>query len=73
MAYGITKMTAKIKEYGKGSETELPPLRHNNSASAGAMLPMMTLGIPGSPTTAVACGYGDLGLAARTVVVHGST
>ncbi len=29
------------------------PEAANNSASTGAMLPMMTLGIPGSPTTAV--------------------
>jgi len=55
MAYGITKMTAKNpKEYGKGSINGVAaPEAANNSASTGAMLPMMTLGIPGSPTTAV--------------------
>ena len=55
MAYGITKMTAKNpKEYGKGSVNGVAaPEAANNSASTGAMLPMMTLGIPGSPTTAV--------------------
>jgi len=55
MAYGITKMTAKNpKEYGKGSINGVAaPESANNSASTGAMLPMMTLGIPGSPTTAV--------------------
>ena len=55
MAYGIAKMTAKNpKEYGKGSVNGVAaPEAANNSASTGAMLPMMTLGIPGSPTTAV--------------------
>ena len=28
----------------------------NNSASTGSMLPMLTLGIPGSPTTAILLG-----------------
>jgi putative tricarboxylic transport membrane protein len=48
-------MTAKNpKEYGKGSINGVAaPEAANNSASTGAMLPMMTLGIPGSPTTAV--------------------
>ena len=32
------------------------PEAANNSASTGAMLPMVTLGIPGSPTTAVLLG-----------------
>ena len=42
------------EEYGKGSiDGVAAPEAANNSASTGAMLPMMTLGIPGSPTTAV--------------------
>jgi putative tricarboxylic transport membrane protein len=55
MAYGISKMTAKNpKEFGKGAlDGVAAPEAANNSASTGAMLPMMTLGIPGSPTTAV--------------------
>ena len=55
MAYGIAKMTArKQDEFGKGSlDGVSAPEAANNSASTGAMLPMMTLGIPGSPTTAV--------------------
>ncbi len=55
MAYGVTKMAAKNPEaFGKGSvDGVAAPEAANNSASTGAMLPMMTLGIPGSPTTAV--------------------
>ena len=55
MAYGVTKMTSRNQEaYGKGSiDGVAAPEAANNSASTGAMLPMMTLGIPGSPTTAV--------------------
>jgi putative tricarboxylic transport membrane protein len=55
MAYGVTKLTSKDpKSFGKGSlDGVAAPEAANNSASTGAMLPMMTLGIPGSPTTAV--------------------
>jgi putative tricarboxylic transport membrane protein len=55
MSYGVAKMTSKKpKEFGKGSiDGVAAPEAANNSASTGAMLPMMTLGIPGSPTTAV--------------------
>ena len=55
MAYGISKMTSrKSAEFGKGALDGIAaPEAANNSASTGAMLPMMTLGIPGSPTTAV--------------------
>ncbi len=55
MAYGVTKMTSKDpKSFGKGNPDGVAaPESANNSASTGAMLPMMTLGIPGSPTTAV--------------------
>jgi len=55
MAYGVAKLTSKDpKQYGKGAiDGVAAPEAANNSASTGAMLPMMTLGIPGSPTTAV--------------------
>lgn len=55
MAYGVSKMTSRNpKSYGEGNPDGVAaPEAANNSASTGAMLPMMTLGIPGSPTTAV--------------------
>jgi putative tricarboxylic transport membrane protein len=55
MSYGVAKMTSSNPdEFGKGSiDGVAAPEAANNSASTGAMLPMMTLGIPGSPTTAV--------------------
>lgn len=55
MAYGVAKMTSPNSgEFGKGAiDGVAAPESANNSASTGAMLPMMTLGIPGSPTTAV--------------------
>ena len=58
MSYGVTKMVSKNpEEFGKGSiEGVAAPEAANNSASTGAMLPMLTLGIPGSPTTAILLG-----------------
>jgi putative tricarboxylic transport membrane protein len=58
MSYGITKMLDKHPEsYGKGNINGISaPESANNSASTGAMLPMLTLGIPGSPTTAILLG-----------------
>ena len=55
MAYGVTKMVSRNpKAFGKGEPDGIAaPESANNAASTGAMLPMMTLGIPGSPTTAV--------------------
>ena len=55
MSYGVAKMTSRKPEsYGQGNPDGVAaPEAANNSASTGAMLPMMTLGIPGSPTTAV--------------------
>ena len=55
MAYGVAKLTARDpKSFGKGNPDGISaPESANNAASTGAMLPMMTLGIPGSPTTAV--------------------
>ncbi|MEL6337586.1 MAG: tripartite tricarboxylate transporter permease [Pseudomonadota bacterium] len=58
MAYGVTKMVARDpKSFGKGNvDGVAAPEAANNSASTGSMLPMLTLGIPGSPTTAVLLG-----------------
>lgn len=58
MSYGVAKMVSKNPEsFGKGNpEGVAAPESANNSASTGAMLPMLTLGIPGSPTTAILLG-----------------
>ncbi|MER0238561.1 tripartite tricarboxylate transporter permease [Fulvimarina sp. MAC8] len=58
MAYGVAKMVSKTPgEFGKGNPDGVAaPEAANNSASTGAMLPMLTLGIPGSPTTAILLG-----------------
>ncbi len=58
MSYGVTKMIAKNpQEFGKGHPGGVAaPEAANNSASTGSMLPMLTLGIPGSPTTAILLG-----------------
>jgi len=58
MAYGIAKTTSKEPEtFGKGNiEGVAAPETANNSASTGSLLPMLTLGIPGSPTTALLLG-----------------
>ena len=55
MAYGMAKMASRHPErFGKGEvDGIVAPESANNAASTGAMLPMMTLGIPGSTTTAV--------------------
>jgi len=58
MSYGVAKMISKTpEEYGHGSPDGVAaPEAANNSASTGSMLPMLTLGIPGSPTTAILLG-----------------
>lgn len=58
MSYGVAKMVSrKPEEFGKGSvDGVAAPEAANNSASTGSMLPMLTLGIPGSPTTAILLG-----------------
>ena len=58
MAYGIAKATSKNPDsFGKGNvEGVVAPEAANNAASTGSMLPMLTLGIPGSPTTAILLG-----------------
>lgn len=58
MAYGIAKAISKDPDsFGKGNiEGVAAPEAANNAASTGSMLPMLTLGIPGSPTTAILLG-----------------
>ncbi|MEK9744374.1 MAG: tripartite tricarboxylate transporter permease [Gammaproteobacteria bacterium] len=58
MAYGVAKQMSKDPEsFGKGNpEGVAAPESANNAASTGSMLPMLTLGIPGSPTTAILLG-----------------
>jgi len=58
MAYGVAKtMSKEPRTFGKGNLNGIvAPESANNAASTGSMLPMMTLGIPGSPTTAILLG-----------------
>jgi putative tricarboxylic transport membrane protein len=58
MAYGVAKSMSKEPEtFGKGNPNGIAaPEAANNAASTGSMLPMLTLGIPGSPTTAILLG-----------------
>ena len=58
MAYGVARsMAADRGSYCKGNiDGVVAPEAANNAASTGSMLPMLTLGIPGSPTTAILLG-----------------
>jgi putative tricarboxylic transport membrane protein len=58
MAYGMARQTSKNpNSFGKGNiEGVAAPETANNAASTGSLLPMLTLGIPGSPTTALLLG-----------------
>lgn len=58
MAYGMAKTMSKHPEtFGKGNiEGVAAPETANNAASTGSLLPMLTLGSPGSPTTALLLG-----------------
>ncbi len=58
MAYGVAKTMSKDPDsFGKGNLIGVAaPEAANNAASTGSMLPMLTLGIPGSPTTAILLG-----------------
>jgi putative tricarboxylic transport membrane protein len=50
-------MSKDPESFGKGNiEGVVAPEAANNAASTGSMLPMLTLGIPGSPTTAILLG-----------------
>lgn len=58
MAYNNERQLSKTPdEFGKGAMAGLAaPEAANNAASVGALIPMMTLGIPGSGTTAIMLG-----------------
>jgi putative tricarboxylic transport membrane protein len=55
MSYTLEKSASRTPEkFGKGAMAGLVgPEAANNAASAGAMVPLLTLGIPGSASTAV--------------------
>jgi putative tricarboxylic transport membrane protein len=60
LGYGMERTLApeaKQREFGKGSIRGLTaPETANNAASTGSFVPLLTLGIPGSGTTAVMLG-----------------
>jgi putative tricarboxylic transport membrane protein len=58
LAYTVEKKwSAHPEQFGRGViEGVAAPESANNAASAGALVPMLTLGIPGSATTAVMMG-----------------
>jgi putative tricarboxylic transport membrane protein len=58
MSYGLEKNLSRHPEqFGNGAiEGVAGPEAANNSATAGAMVPLLTLGIPGSGSTAVMLG-----------------
>jgi len=58
MSYALEKKVSKHpEEFGRGAiEGVAAPESANNSAATGAMVPMLTLGIPGSATTAIMLG-----------------
>ena len=58
MSYAVEKKFSKHpEEFGKGAiEGVAGPESANNAAATGAMVPMLTLGIPGSATTAIMLG-----------------
>lgn len=58
MAYNVEKSVSKTPEkFGKGAMPGLVgPEAANNAASSGAMVPLLTLGIPGGGATAVLLG-----------------
>lgn len=58
MAYGFSKsMSKNTKEWGKGiPQGVMATESSNHAASTGAFVPMVTLGIPGSPLAAIVLG-----------------
>lgn len=60
LAYGLERNLASVKEklkFGKGALRGLAaPESANNAASTGSFVPLLTLGIPGSGTTAIMLG-----------------
>ncbi|MGH2449704.1 MAG: tripartite tricarboxylate transporter permease [Candidatus Limnocylindria bacterium] len=55
LAYGVARQYSKKKEnFGRGEMAGiLAPQAAANAAGVGSLLPMIALGVPGSPTTAV--------------------
>ena len=55
LSYGIARQYSKNKEdFGRGEPAGiLAPQASANAAGVGSLLPMITLGVPGSPTAAV--------------------
>lgn len=66
LSYNLEKKLSKRKhEFGKGAiEGVAGPESANNAASGGSLVPMLTLGVPGSGTTAVLLG---------ALMIHGIT
>lgn len=58
VSYAVAKKTSKTPEkFGKGSIEGIAASESaNNSAVSGALAPLLALGIPGSPTTAIMIG-----------------
>jgi putative tricarboxylic transport membrane protein len=58
ISYDYSKKASKEpEEFGKGSvEGVAAPESANNAVTGGALIPMMTLGIPGDPVTAILIG-----------------
>ncbi|HUF42152.1 MAG TPA: tripartite tricarboxylate transporter permease [Verrucomicrobiae bacterium] len=55
MAYGLArKISRHPEQFGQGAiEGVIAPEAANNAAGTGSLLPMLVLGIPGSPTAAI--------------------
>lgn len=66
MAYGVEKRVSKHPEkFGTGApEGVAAPESANNATTGGAMIPLLTLGIPGDATTAILIG---------ALLIHGLT
>jgi putative tricarboxylic transport membrane protein len=58
ISYDYTRKTSRNQEeFGKGAlEGVAAPESANNAVTGGALIPMMTLGIPGDPVTAILIG-----------------
>ena len=64
ISYDYTRRVSKRRDdFGKGSvEGVAAPESANNAVTGGALIPMMTLGIPGDPVTAILIG---------ALIIHG--
>ena len=72
MSYGVAQRFSKDGEkFGTGMvEGVVAPETAAHAAGTAALLPMLTLGVPGSPTAGAARRPADLGPAARAAAVH---